>query len=125
MKNLVILDDEVEMEDLYKISFEDQIENNSLKIYFFFDSREFIKWHQTNEENIDLILCDINMPYISGIEVIENIRKDDIHTPIFVLSGFDSLKYNEDITRLNINKFISKPINFESLTQEINDYLLK
>ncbi len=75
----------------------------------------------------DLILLDINMPRMSGFEVVkklkENAETKDI--PVFIMT---SLKQDANIKRayeLGINEYITKPINIEHLKLRIDKFLGK
>jgi len=125
MKQLVVIDDEKEMEDFYHILLEDFISQKKLEFNFFYQSKEFLIW--INEENpqIDLILCDINMPVINGIELITYLRNKNYNTNVFFLSGYDEMDFEKEIKSLKIQKFISKPIDLDQLSSEISKVLFE
>ena len=57
--------------------------------------------------NVDLIISDIDMPIMNGIEFLQNVRAKKIQTPIIMMSG--NLRYTErDIVTYGANKFIFK-----------------
>lgn len=58
----------------------------------------------------ELVVTDLHMPGISGIDVISGIRKVNKETPIIVITGYGSLDTAIDAIRLNIFDFINKPI---------------
>ncbi len=125
MKQLVVIDDEKEMEDFYHILLEDFISQKKLEFNFFYQSKEILIW--INEENpqIDLILCDINMPVINGIELITYLRNKNYNTNVFFLSGYDEMDFEKEIKSLKIQKFISKPIDLDQLSSEISKVLFE
>jgi DNA-binding NtrC family response regulator len=116
---LAVIDDEVEMEFLYQILLETSIESGLIELKFFSDSREFLNWidHSGAPE---LILCDINMPHLSGIELAKRLRNQNKNMSIFFISGYDSCDFKEYIKDLNIKKFITKPIDYDSLVNTIH-----
>ncbi|MEI7481627.1 MAG: response regulator [Elusimicrobiota bacterium] len=80
---------------------------------------------KTSSFKPDLILLDINMPRMSGFEVVKNLKENaetkDI--PIFIMT---SLKQDANIKRayeLGINEYITKPINIEHLKLRIDKFL--
>jgi DNA-binding response OmpR family regulator len=119
MKNLVIVDDEREMEDFYQLTFEDEIQKGLIKISFYFDSRKILNSINEGFEQPHLIICDINLPYLSGIELIKSLRNQNISVPVFFVSGYDEYQFEKELKELSIKKFITKPINFDILKQEI------
>ena len=76
------------------------------------------------EFNPHLILVDIEMPEIDGFEVIKNIRKVNILTPIIAISGAHNSQ-NEILTMLKngANDFISKPFTIESMIIKIEQFI--
>jgi DNA-binding response OmpR family regulator len=60
---------------------------------------------------VDIILTDIDMPNMNGVELCKNIRKIDKNIPLIVLSAYSSEEYLLELINLNINHFILKPIN--------------
>lgn len=67
------------------------------------------------EYSPDIIISDIQMPKQNGINMIENIRKDDLSTIIIMLTAYSSEEYLIKLINLNINHYILKPITSESL----------
>jgi DNA-binding response OmpR family regulator len=67
----------------------------------------------------DIILCDIQMPIMDGIEMIKLIRKDDIVTPIVLLTAHNSEEYLIKLINLHVQHFILKPVNAKNLEEGI------
>jgi DNA-binding response OmpR family regulator len=67
----------------------------------------------------DIIISDIQMPKQNGIEMVENIRKEDLSTIIIMLTAYSSEEYLFKLINLNINHYILKPITSESLLSGI------
>ncbi len=64
----------------------------------------------------DVIITDIKMPYMDGLEFIENVRaKYSTSVQIIVLSGYDEFQYAQESVRLNVAEYVLKPITIESL----------
>lgn len=63
----------------------------------------------------DLVVMDLRMPGLPGIEVIRRIKNLDPHAVIIVVTGYGSLDTAVDAIRLNVFDFISKPIDLEQL----------
>jgi len=64
-------------------------------------------------EKFDLIISDINMPKMSGIEMIESIREIDTEISIIIVSAHNENVYIENTQSLNIEDFLFKPIDLE------------
>lgn len=68
----------------------------------------------------DLVLTDLRMPGMSGIELINAIRSIDENTPIIVITGYGTFESAIDAIRLNVFDFITKPINLDSLKDTLS-----
>ena len=72
---------------------------------------------------IDLILLDIHLPIISGIEVLKHIRKTDPKTPIIVQTAYTGYHNENEALLAGANLFLSKPVSLASLYVEIEKLL--
>ncbi len=71
----------------------------------------------------DLILLDLMLPDRSGMEVIEEIRRRDRETPIFLITAFGSFEAAVEAVKRGADNFIAKPWNNEKLLIEIDSML--
>jgi len=72
-------------------------------------------------ENIDLIITDIEMPQMDGIAFIEEVRKSDISTPVVMLSAYTDSRYLFSSINLKVESYVVKPVSY----QKIKDALFK
>lgn len=69
--------------------------------------------------NPDLIITDIKMPYVNGIELIKRAKLELPFVQSIIISGFDSFDYAKQAISLGVIGYISKPITFEELNETI------
>lgn len=112
-KLIAVVDDELEMEYIYSLLLEKQMKRGLIKLKFFSDSRVFMEWLNHNEP--DLILTDINMPYMDGPTVIELVKKSGRSIPTYFVSGYDESEFRKIMRELGVYRFISKPLNFNNV----------
>lgn len=77
------------------------------------------------KEDFDLILLDINMPVMDGIECAKNIRESEKQyqaIPIIAITGNANDFTKEDFITAGINTFLPKPINYDSLIEKVKEY---
>src|SRR5215831_6149081 len=67
----------------------------------------------------DLVLLDLMMPDISGMEVLEEVRRRDRETPIFMITAYGSVEAAVQALKLGANDYFSKPWDNEKLIIEI------
>ncbi|MCR6111849.1 response regulator transcription factor [Bacillus sp. A301a_S52] len=57
----------------------------------------------------DLVITDIYMPVMNGLEMIEQVRASGLETRVIILSGYNEFEYARQAMRLNIDDYLSKP----------------
>ncbi len=67
----------------------------------------------------DLLLTDIRMPFVSGIELARQVREVRPATQIAFLSGYDDFSYAQQAIQYNIISYLLKPISLVELTEEL------
>ena len=119
-QSVVIVDDNPADIELTKIAFEHHQE--SYKFFYFTDGLVFLKQLETNQTAYDLILLDLNLPGITGFEILERIRKIDLHstTPTIIFSTSSSTRDILMAYELGANAFITKPMDFETFEATLN-----
>lgn len=71
----------------------------------------------TETENIDLGLCDLNLPGISGRELLQKIQSGARPIPVVMMSGYVGKSDTEELNRIGATALISKPIDPQELFQ--------
>ena len=74
-----------------------------------------------DEEPVDIIITDINMPVINGLELIKRIKEKNKKVKFIVLSGYDDFSYAKTAMKYGIENYILKPINEEELEEALID----
>ena len=78
------------------------------------------------KENFDIILMDINMPVMDGMECTRNIRalSDPVKSqiPIVAITGNAPNYSIEDFKEAGINEYLPKPLNFDTLVETVKKY---
>jgi two-component system, OmpR family, response regulator VanR len=95
---------------------------NTLKYYFaeVFEASNGEEGYESYYENKPtIIISDIEMPQRNGIQMVSDIRKDDLSTIIIMLTAYSSEEYLLNLINLNINHYILKPVTSENLLNGI------
>ncbi|MDD5805032.1 response regulator transcription factor [Blautia sp. HCP3S3_H10_1] len=70
-------------------------------------------------ENYDLILLDLNLPGMDGLEILRQFRRQNSNTPVLILSARDQIQDKVDGLDLGANDYLTKPFHFEELEARI------
>jgi DNA-binding NtrC family response regulator len=76
--------------------------------------------HKLDGTSYDLVLLDLMMPDMSGMDVLQRVRKTDAETPIFMITAYGSVEAAVDALKLGANDYFSKPWDNEKLIIEID-----
>jgi len=74
---------------------------------------KYMEFYEKHRKNYDIVLTDINMPKMNGIEMIEEIKKFNERQNIIVLSAHNETEYLIKLIDLEVSNFILKPINID------------
>ena len=71
------------------------------------------------EEPVDILLTDVEMPLMNGLELIGEIRKLSRRVRCLILSGYDEFEYARAALKMDVEEYILKPINEEQLDRAL------
>jgi DNA-binding NtrC family response regulator len=120
-KLIAVIDDEKEMEDIYTMLLQRPIQDKLLELRFFSDSRVFVHWLITHSP--DLIMTDMNMPHINGIELIDLVSKTGRNVPTYIVSGDDPQEFQSLMQSCDFVHFLGKPFHFNHILSLIQHEL--
>ncbi len=89
------------------------------------DGREFLQsLDYANLEAVDLIFLDIALPWINGLEVLQELKENHPHhPPVCVLSMYPEVFYLKEAKALGAKGYVSKNVEYEILRQAIDEIL--
>lgn len=113
MYSIVLLDDEYYILNGLK-------ELLDWESYGFTIDQAFIQPHDAIEyitqHHVDILISDIRMPEYSGIDVLRELQKNNIHnTQVLLLSGYAEFKYAQDAITLGVREYFLKPVDRQLL----------
>ena len=109
----------VEDEKVLRIIYQKILSKYVDVLYLAEDGVEGLKLY--HEHKPDLIVSDIQLPRLNGLEMIEKIREDDEDTKIIIVSAYSEASYFIDAIKLQVNGFLLKPVDRESLIQQVKN----
>jgi len=121
MKVLVV-DDEKDMETLFEQRFRKEIKEGQIDFAFAISGEEALQYLNRHQHEAVLILSDINMPGMTGLELLQHIKEKYEKPPpvvMMVTAYGDEENYNTAM-RLGADDFLTKPIDFKLLKEKLN-----
>lgn len=119
MKFLVV-DDEKDIEMLFRQKFRKEIRNETIELVFAFSGNEALTvLNSTQPPDVVYVFSDINMPGMTGLELLGIIKKQYPHIKVSMISAYGDSENYEKAIQSGAKEFFTKPIDFESLKNEI------
>ncbi|MBC6365643.1 response regulator [Algoriphagus sp. AK58] len=121
---ILIVDDEQDVEIMFLQKFRREIKSKLLEVEFAFSGQQALEiLGQSDSPDVVYVFSDINMPGMSGLELLENIKAKFPHIQVSMISAYgDRENYNKAI-KSGAKGFFTKPVDFESLKNEIAELL--
>jgi len=123
---VLIVDDEKDVQVLFEQRFRKEIKNGEMEFAFAFSGEEALGFMKDHEHEAVLILSDINMPGMSGLELLRHIKEKYERPPpiVMMITAYgDDENYNQAM-KLGADDFLTKPVDFISLKEKLKTRLL-
>ena len=120
-RSIIVVDDELELASLFKAF----LKNEGYDVISFTDPVIALEYYKETSDKHSLIITDLRMPGICGIDLAKKVREFDNKVKIFLMTAFDAkdLEDEEDFINARIDLLIQKPVRFAGLRVMINDSL--
>lgn len=118
---ILVVDDEKDVRDLFLQRFRKEIRNEEFSFVFAFSGEEALKILSSMEHEAILILSDINMPGMSGLELLEKIKREYVKPPpvVMMITAYGDDENFNTAKRLGANDFLTKPVDFKMLKEKL------
>ena len=118
--NILVVDDEQDVELLFNQRFRKSIRSGIFNFHFAFSGEEAIGYlNELNAPDITLILSDINMPGMSGFELLEKVKKQFPEIHVMMVTAYGDPDNQEKAKVMGANDLLSKPLDFPHLEQKL------
>lgn len=120
MMKFLVVDDEKDVEMLFLQKFRKEIRSGAVEMVFAFSGNEALTiLNDTKPPDVVYVFSDINMPGMSGLELLKKIKNDYPEIKVSMISAYGD---NENYARAiesGAKEFFTKPIDFNTLKEEI------
>lgn len=115
--HILVIDDEADLCSL----FQDILEDEGHSVTTAQDGLEGLARY--GERKPDVIILDLKMPRMGGMETLRNIRKVDKDVIVIILTAYGSAFTAREAADLNVYEYISKPFNIETVKRVVSEAL--
>lgn len=119
--NILVVDDERDMQTLFEQRFRKEIRDRKVHFAFAASGEEALTYlHNHNHEAV-LILSDINMPGMSGLELLKHIKQQYASPPpvVMMITAYGDAENYDQAMQLGADDFLTKPLDFKLLKEKL------
>lgn len=119
---ILVVDDEKDIKTLFEQRFRKEIRSGSADFVFAFSGEEALERMKELEHEAVLILSDINMPGMSGLELLGEIKQKYLKPPpvVMMITAYGDEQNKQAATSLGADDFLTKPVDFKLLKDKLN-----
>jgi CheY-like chemotaxis protein len=119
---ILVVDDEQDIKTLFEQRFRKEIKNGQVEFVFAFSGEDALVQLNKWEHEAMLILSDINMPGMSGLQLLENVKKKYMKPPpvVMMITAYGDAENHKIAKELGADDFLTKPVDFTMLKQKLN-----
>jgi CheY-like chemotaxis protein len=125
MMKILVVDDEADVQPLFIQRFRKEIKNGEFDFSFALSGEEALVYLEKNHSEVVLILSDINMPGMSGIELLSRIRHAYEKPPpvVMMITAYGDEENRHQALENGANEFLTKPLDFTLLKEKLHNFL--
>jgi len=118
---ILVVDDEKDMQTLFEQRFRKEVRDRLVEFVFAFSGEEAISYLNSNLHEAVLILSDINMPGMSGLELLGHIKQKYSKPPpvVMMITAYGDQENYDTAMRLGADDFLTKPVDFAVLKEKL------
>jgi two-component system, chemotaxis family, chemotaxis protein CheY len=119
---ILVVDDETDIQTLFEQRFRKEIREKIVELVFAFSGEQALSYLQENQQEAVLILSDINMPGMSGLELLRHIKEGYPKPPPPIVMMITAYGDDENFNRakeLGADDFLNKPVDFKLLKEKL------
>src|SRR5579871_1504316 len=122
---ILVVDDETDIQTLFQQRFRKEIREHVMEFAFAFSGEEALTFLQNNMHEAVLILSDINMPGMSGLELLKKIKQKFENPPpvVVMITAYGDADNYKQAMDLGADDFLTKPVDFNLLKEKLKSLL--
>jgi two-component system chemotaxis response regulator CheY len=119
---ILVVDDEQDVKTLFEQRFRKEIRDGKVEFAFAYSGEDALQLLNQWEHEAMLILSDINMPGMSGLQLLENVKKKYMKPPpiVMMITAYGDAENFKIAKDLGADDFLTKPVDFVVLKEKLN-----
>ena len=118
---ILVVDDEKDVRFLFEQRFRKEIKSQEMEFVFAFSGEEALIYLNQHEHEAVLILSDINMPGMSGLDLLGHIKQKYVKPPplVMMITAYGDAENFNMAKELGADDFLTKPVDFALLKEKL------
>jgi CheY-like chemotaxis protein len=118
---ILVVDDEIDVQHLFEQRFRTEIKSHEMEFAFAFSGEEALGYLIAHDHEAVLILSDINMPGMSGLELLKEIKHIHHEPPpvVMMITAYGDAENYNAAKALGADDFLTKPVDFTLLKEKL------
>ncbi len=129
MVKVLVVDDERDVELLFLQRFRSEIRSGELELAFAFSGEEALGYLAHHGTDVVLVLSDINMPGMTGLELLKRIKAmpppPSAPPPVCMMTAYGNDDHQRKAEEYGSDGYLVKPVDFSALKQQIRAFVLR
>lgn len=119
---ILVVDDERDVKVLFEQRFRKEIRDNRVEFAFAFSGEDALELLRRWNHEALLILSDINMPGMSGLQLLVEVKKKYLKPPpvVMMITAYGDAENFNMAKSLGADDFLTKPVDFNLLKEKLN-----
>jgi CheY-like chemotaxis protein len=118
---VLVVDDERDVAVLFRQMFRREVRRGEMQLDFAFSGEEALSYLNEHRADVVLVLSDINMPGMNGLELLRRIKETPPPLPVCMMTAYGNEEYRREADAIGSDGYLTKPVDFVDLKQRIRN----
>jgi YesN/AraC family two-component response regulator len=116
---VMVVDDEADVRLLFEQRFRREVRAGQIAFYFALSAEEALALLDQQVEDVSLILSDINMPGMNGLDLLKEVKEKHQHLKVYMITAYGNAEYQQRAVAYGCDDYLTKPLDFGALKSKL------
>ncbi len=116
---VMVVDDEADVRLLFEQRFRRELRAGQIAFYFALSAEEALALLEQMMGEISLVLSDINMPGMNGLDLLKAVKAKHQHLKVFMITAYGNAEYQQRAVDYGCDDYFTKPLDFGMLKAKL------
>ncbi|MBL8204631.1 MAG: response regulator [Blastocatellia bacterium] len=116
---VMVVDDEADVRTLFEQRFRREVRAGQIAFYFALSAEEALVLLEQLMGEVSLILSDINMPGMNGLDLLKAVKEKHHHLKVFMITAYGNAEYQQRAVDYGCDDYFTKPLDFGMLKAKL------